>query len=79
MPNYTVVFDAKHPPESYIPPVGVTGGIVGTTDVGMLAVYQVPAEHVEAFKASIADCPTVIKCEGMQRGQSRDRDLGPSR
>jgi hypothetical protein len=78
MPNYTVVFDAKHPPESYVPPVGVAGGIVGEIDTSAYSRLQVPADACKAFKASIADLSNRDQVRG-HATRASDRDLGPSR
>jgi hypothetical protein len=76
MPNYTVVFDAKHTPESYVPPVGVTGGIVGEIDTGLLALYRVPKPCIKAFESSIAICPTAKQYGDLATGKLRDTVAG---
>lgn len=61
MARYMVLFDPKmHKEEDYVPPPLVDGGIQGDTEKGIMAVYEVPEFALDAFIASLDECPSVL-------------------
>ena len=72
MPDCMVLFDPlDHTEESFVPPAGVEGGIVGDTENGIMAVYDVPVEHMEQFEAMVAECSTAVKMEWLEQERTR--------
>ena len=57
-----VLFDPlTHLEESFVPPAGVEGGIVGDTDKGILAVYDVPGGEEANFEVAIQGVESLIR------------------
>ncbi len=72
MPKYMVLFNPlTHAENKLEPPSGVSGGPMGDTENGVLAVYDVPDAQVEQFKAAVDACSAVLKSE--QLGKSGQR------
>jgi hypothetical protein len=72
MPNCVVLFDPlDHTEESFVPPDGVVGGIVGDTPAGIMGVYDVPPEHGDAFDDALAACNSVVDLWWIAQEQTR--------
>lgn len=62
MPKYMVLFNPlTHAEQKLETPPGVSGGPMGDTDNGILAVYDVPDAQVEDFLDAVEECPSVLK------------------
>ena len=62
MPKYMVLFNPlTHAENDYIPPEFIEGGVVGDTENGLLAVYDVPDGLEATFTESIEGCETVLQ------------------
>ena len=54
----------------FAPPTGVSGGIVGSTDKGEMAVYIVPRDLIASFREATAACGAVTSVRDLDTARS---------